>query len=133
MKQSTLRVDGLGKNGKVAQREGFLAEMDAVIPWARLVALIEPYYPKATNGQRPKPLEQMLRIFFIQNWFNLSERQAEESLYDIESMRRFACIELLGSDPPDETTILRFRYLLEQHELTQRIFAEMGMLGIVHG
>ena len=102
--------------------------MDAVIPWARLLALIEPHYPKAGNGTQPKPMEQMLRIYFMQNWFNLSDPQAEDSLYDIESMRRFAGIELLGHDIPDETTILRFRHLLEQHQLTERIFAEIRSL-----
>ena len=110
------------------RRERFLAGMDAVIPWARLLGLIEPHYPKAGNGTQPKPLEQMLRIYFMQNWFNLSDPQAEDSLYDIESMRRFAGIELMGHDIPDETTILRFRHLLEQHQLTERIFAEIRSL-----
>jgi len=102
--------------------------MDAVIPWSRLLALIEPHYPKAGNGTQPKPMEQMLRIYFMQNWFNLSDPQAEDSLYDIESMRRFAGIELMGHDIPDETTILRFRHLLEQRQLTERIFAEIRSL-----
>jgi hypothetical protein len=102
--------------------------MDAVIPWTRLLALIEPHYPKAGNGTQPKPMEQMLRIYFMQNWFNLSDPQAEDSLYDIESMRRFAGIELLGHDISDETTILRFRHLLEQHRLTEQIFAEIRSL-----
>jgi IS5 family transposase len=73
-------------------------------------------------------MEQMLRIYFMQNWFNLSDPQAEDSLYDIESMRRFAGIELLGHDIPDETTILRFRHLLEEHHLTERIFAQIRSL-----
>jgi IS5 family transposase len=73
-------------------------------------------------------MAQMLRIYFMQNWFNLSDPQAEDSLYDIESMRRFAWIELMGHDIPDETTILRFRHLLEQHHLTERIFAEIRSL-----
>ena len=86
--------------GKVTRREGFLAEMDAVIRWEGLLALIEPHYPKAGNGTQPKPMEQMLRIYFMQNWFNFSDLQAEDSFYDIESMRRFAEIELLGHDLP---------------------------------
>jgi IS5 family transposase len=102
--------------------------MDAVIPWSRLLALIEPHYPKARNGAQPKPMEQMLRIYFMQNWFNLSDPQAEDSLYDIESMRRFAGIALLGHEIPNESTILRFRHLLEQHQLTERIFAEIRSL-----
>jgi IS5 family transposase len=73
-------------------------------------------------------MEQMLRIYFMQQWFNLSDPQAEDSLYDIESMRRFAGIELLGHDIPDESTILRFRHLLEEHKLTEQIFAEVRTL-----
>jgi IS5 family transposase len=128
MKQTTFASVAWEKKGKITRRERFLAEMDVVIPWSRLLALIEPHYPKAGNGTQPKPMEQMLRIYFMQNWFNLSDPQAEDSLYDIESMRRFAGIELLGHDIPDETTILRFRHLLEQHQLTERIFAEIRSL-----
>jgi len=128
MKQTTFASVAWEKKGKITRRERFLAEMDSVIPWSRLLALIEPHYPKAGNGTQPKPMEQMLRIYFMQNWFNLSDPQAEDSLYDIESMRRFAGIELMGHDIPDETTILRFRHLLEQHQLTERIFAEIRSL-----
>jgi IS5 family transposase len=128
MQQTTFASVAWEKKGKITRRERFLAEMDAVIPWSRLLALIEPHYPKAGNGTQPKPMEQMLRIYFMQNWFNLSDPQAEDSLYDIESMRRFAGIELMGHDIPDETTILRFRHLLEQHQLTERIFAEIRSL-----
>ena len=123
MQQTTFASVAWEKKGKVTRRERFLAEMDAVIPWSRLLGLIEPHYPKAGNGTQPKPMEQMLRIYFMQNWFNLSDPQAEDSLYDIESMRRFAGIELMGHDIPDETTILRFRHLLENHQLTEAIFA----------
>jgi IS5 family transposase len=128
MKQTTFASVAWEKKGKITRRERFLAEMDAVIPWSRLLSLIEPHYPKAGNGTQPKPMEQMLRIYFMQNWFNLSDPQAEDSLYDIESMRRFAGIELMGHDIPDETTILRVRHLLEQHQLTERIFAEIRSL-----
>jgi transposase, IS5 family len=128
MKQRTFASAAWEKKGKVTRRERFLAEMDAVIPWSRLLALIEPHYPKAGNGTQPKPMEQMLRIYFMQNWFNLSDPQAEDSLYDIESMRRFAGIELLDDSIPDESTILRFRHLLERHELTERIFTEIRTL-----
>ena len=128
MKQTTFASVAWEKKGKVTRRERFLAEMDAVIPWARLLGLIEPHYPKAGKGTQPKPMEQILRIYFMQNWFNLSDPQAEDSLYDIESMRRFAGIELLGHDIPDESTILRFRHLLEEHQLTEGIFAEIRSL-----
>ena len=129
MKQTTFASLAWNGKGKITRRERFLAEMDAVIPWARLAALIEPHYPKAGNGTQPMPLERMLRIHFLQQWFNLSDPAAEDSLYDSESMRRFAGIELAEDTVPDETTILRFRHLLEQHRLTERIFAEVrGLL-----
>src|SRR5438094_9241312 len=116
------------QKGKVTRREQFLAEMDAVIPWARLLALIEPYYPKAGQGRQPLGLEKMLRIYFLQQWFNLSDPQAEDTIYDSESMRRFARVELGDDVVPDETTILRFRHLLEKHGLTTAIFAAVGAL-----
>jgi IS5 family transposase len=108
--------------GKVTRRERFLAEMDAVIPWTRIVRPIEPHYPKAGRGRQPLGLEKMLRIYFLQQSFNLSDPQAEDAIYDSESMRRFARVELGDEVVPDETTILRFRHLLEQHGLTQAIF-----------
>ena len=98
----------------MTRRERFLAEMDAVIPWARVLWLIEPHYPKAGNGRQPLGLEKMLRIYFLQQWFNLSDPQAEDAIYDSESMRRFARVELGDDVVPDETTVLRFRHLLEQ-------------------
>jgi IS5 family transposase len=128
MKQTTFASVAWEKKGKITRRERFLAEMDAVIPWSRLLGVIEPHYPKAGNGTQPKPMEQMLRIYFMQNWFNLSDPQAEDSLYDIESMRRFAGLELAEDAIPDESTILRFRHLLEKHQLTERIFAQIRTL-----
>jgi transposase, IS5 family len=108
--------------GKVTRRERFVAEMDAVIPWTRLLGLIAPHYPKAGNGRQPLGMEKMLRIYFLQQWFNLSDPQAEDAIYDSESMRRFARVELGDEVVPDESTILRFRHLLERHGLTQAIF-----------
>ena len=128
MKQTTFASAAWHAKGKVTRRERFLAEMGAVIPWARLLRLIEPHYPKAGNGTQPMPMERMLRIYFMQNWFNLSDPGAEDALYDSESMRRFAGIELLEDDIPDESTILRFRHLLEEHKLTESIFAEVRSL-----
>lgn len=128
MKQTTFAAAAWNHKGKVTRRERLLAEMDAVNPWARLLALIEPHYPKAGNGTQPMPLERMLRIHFMQHWFNLSDPQAEDSLYDIESMRRFAAVELGEDAVPDETTILRFRHLLEKRGLSERIFAEIRAL-----
>jgi IS5 family transposase len=120
--QRTFASVAWSQKGKVTRRERFLAEMDAVIPWARLVALIEPHYPKAGRGRQPLGLETMLRIYFLQQWFNLSDPQAEDAIYDSESMRRFARVELGDDVVPDETTILRFRHLLEAHRLTAAMF-----------
>src|SRR3989338_5394837 len=106
---------------KVTRREQFLAEMNAVIPWAELVALVAPRYPAAGQGRPPLPLERMLRVYFLQQWFDLSDPAAEDALYDSESMRRFAGVELSEDAVPDESTILRFRHLLEAHHLTEQI------------
>jgi len=114
---------------KVTRRERFLAEMNAVIPWADLVALIAPHYPKPQRGRPPMPLETMLRIYFLQQWFDLSDPAAEDALYDSESMRRFVGLELSDDAVPDETTILHFRHLLQQYRLTERMFdAVRGLL-----
>lgn len=114
---------------KRTRREAFLAEMDVVVPWARLEALIEPHYPKkGKKGGRPiMPLGTMLRIYFLQNWYALSDPLAEEMLYDSDAMRRFAGIELGDDRVPDETTILNFRHLLERHHLTKALFAEVNV------
>jgi transposase, IS5 family len=120
--QRTFAGIAWSQKGKVTRRERFLAEMDAVIPWSQLLALIEPYYPKAGRGRQPLGLEKMLRIYFLQQWFNLSDPQAEDAIYDSEAMRRFARVELGDDVVPDETTILRFRHLLQQHCLTAAIF-----------
>jgi len=122
IKQQTFASAAWSRKGKVTRRERFLAEMDAVIPWSRLIDLIEPYYPNGGKGRPPHELERMLRIYFLQQWFNLSDPQAEDTIYDSESMRRFARVELGDDKIPDESTILRFRHLLEKHRLTQAIF-----------
>lgn len=113
---------------KVTRREQFLAEMDAMVPWARLIGLIAPHYPKAgaKGGRPPMPLETMLRVYILQNWYALSDPMAEETLYDSEAMRRFAGIELGDERIPDETTILNFRHLLERHGLTEALFTEVN-------
>jgi IS5 family transposase len=101
------------------RREVFLSEMEGVIPWQALLSQIEPHYPKSgRRGRQPMALETMFRIYCLQNWFNLSDRQMEDALYEIESMRRFAGFSGVTAALPDETTILNFRHLLEKHELT---------------
>lgn len=115
---------GLAWSGKKKQtrREQFLAEMNVVIPWGALHALIAPHYPTGAGGRRAMPLERMLRIYFLQHWYDLSDPAAEDALYDSESMRRFVGIELGEETIPDETTILHFRHLLERHQLTEQMF-----------
>ena len=126
--QRTFAAMAWQHKGKVTRRERFLAELDRVIPWAQLVGLIARHYPKAGRGRRPIGVEPMLRIYFLQQWFDLSDPQAEDALYDSESMRRFVGLELSEDAIPDESTILRFRHLLEQHGVTAQIFATVRSL-----
>jgi transposase, IS5 family len=131
-KQQTFAGVAWKQKGKVTRRERFLAEMDAVIPWSRLLSLIEPHYHRGETGRQPHDLERMLRIYFLQQWFNLSDPQAEDAIYDSESMRRFARVELGDDRVPDESTILRFRHLLEKHQLTEAIFEAVQDLLVEH-
>jgi IS5 family transposase len=107
---------------RTTRRAQFLTEMDQVIPWTTLEGIVAPHYPTAGRGRRPLPLGTMLRIYFLQQWFNLSDPQAEDMLYDSEAMRRFARIDPLQDTVPDETTICKFRHLLERHALTAQMF-----------
>ena len=127
-KQTTFAGLAWSTKGKRTRRERFLAEMDQVVPWKRLIALIEPHYKKPGRGRRPMPLETMLRIYFLQHWFDLSDPGAEDAIYDSESMRRFVGVEFGQDTFPDESTILRFRHLLERHGLTAAIFNEIRSL-----
>jgi len=122
MRQITLANQScFEKYARKSRREEFLNVMDAVVPWQELEALIEPYYPKAGNGRQPVGLPIMLRVYFLQQWFNLSDPGAEDALYESPVLRRFAGVDLGRAAAPDETTILRFRRLLEQHELCGQI------------
>ena len=105
------------KYGRKSRREHFLDEMNKVVPWAGLLALVEPHYPKAGNGRRPVGLEIMLRAYFVQQWFNLSDPGVEDALYESSPLRRFAGVDLGTAAAPGETTILRVRHLLEEHDL----------------
>lgn len=113
------------QNKKVTtKREKFLNEMEQVIPWSLLLKLIKPHYPKGTHGRSVKPLATMLRIYFLQQWYALSDPAAEESLYDMFSMRTFAQTDL--SNIPDETTILNFRHLIEKHKLSEQMLTSIN-------
>jgi IS5 family transposase len=130
MKQLSLAESKFVKKPKATRRQVFLAEMDRVVPWTRLCALIEPHYPKvgAKGGRPPKPLETMLRIHFMQQWFALSDPAMEEALHDMPVMRAFAGLDAGVDAIPDETTILNFRHLLEAKGLAAAIFAEVNGL-----
>jgi len=109
------------KYSRKSRREEFLSLMETVVPWRELEAVIEPHYPKAGNGRQPVGLSIMLRVYFLQQWFKLSDPGAEDALYESPALRRFAGIDLGRAPAPDETTILRFRRLLETHELCGQI------------
>jgi transposase, IS5 family len=125
MRQLTLAVVGFERYAKTTRRAAFLAEMERVVPWSALCALIEPFYPKPGNGRPPIGIERMLRLYFLQQWFNLSDPAVEEALYDSLAMRRFVGIDLGREPVPDETTVCRFRHLLEAHDLGQKLFGEV--------
>jgi IS5 family transposase len=123
MRQRSLAEEGFEKFRKPTRRERFLEEMDEVIPWAGLCGVIEPFYPAGEGAGRPPiGVERMLRIHFLQHWFNLSDPAVEEALYDSRAMRRFVGIDLGREPAPDETTILKFRHLLERHNLGDELF-----------
>lgn len=126
-RQQTLAGEGFERYRKLTRREQFLQEMDQLIPWAELSSVIEPFYPKGEGAGRPPiGVERMLRIHFLQHWFNLSDPAVEEVLYDSRSMRQFAGIDLGREPAPDETTICKFRHLLEAHNLGERLFELIG-------
>src|SRR5450756_3242315 len=118
MRQRTLAMTtGFERYSKKTRRAAFLEEMEQVVPWAELCAQIEPVYPKAGNGRPPGGVERMLRIYFLQQWCNLSDPAVEEALYDSVVLRQFAGIDLGNEPVPDETTVCKFRHLLEEHRL----------------
>jgi len=126
MEPTRVATAGFDKYAKTTRRAEFLREMEQVVPWALLCELIEPDYPKAGKGRRPAGLERMLRIYFLQQWFNLSDPAVEEELYESISMRRFVGIDLRIEPVPDMTTVSAFRQSLERHELGRRLFDDVG-------
>ncbi|ASI68629.1 transposase [Diaphorobacter nitroreducens] len=135
-KQMSFASYEFAQKKRVTRREKFLAEMEQVVPWARLEALIEPKYPSAGRvGRQPIGIARMLRMYFLQQWFGLADEAVEDALYDSQSMREFVGIDLARESVPDATTLLKFRRLLEEHQLTAALFeginahlAERGLL-----
>ena len=125
MKQSSL---GLGTSTKRTRRREFLDEMDRVVPWSDLVAQIAPFMPEGKRGRPPFPVESLLRIHFMQQWFTLSDPAMEEALHDVPLFRDFVGLGGWDDRLPDESTILRFRHVLEKHKLSERILATVNLL-----
>jgi IS5 family transposase len=117
-----------GAKKKQTRRDKFVAEMAQAVPWARLLERLRPLYPKGERGRLPIPLERMLRVYFVQQWYGLSDAGVEEALYDSQALRRFAGIELNRDPIPDATTVLHFRHWLESQELTRGLFDEVGAM-----
>ena len=125
MKQTSL---GLGNSTKRTRKREFLAEMERVVPWSALVELVAPFAPEGRRGRPPFSVETMLRIHFMQQWFTLSDPAMEESLHDIPLLREFAGLGGWSDRLPDESTILRFRHLLEKHKLAAQILDTVNAL-----
>lgn len=138
MKQQTLamaadQAEGFERYRKLTKRDRFLATMEKIVPWAELCAVIEPHYPKMGRGRPPIGLQRMLRMYFVQHWFNLADEACEEALLDSTALRRFVGIDLGCERVPDGTTLLKFRRLLERHQLGQALFAKVGQVLQAHG
>lgn len=125
MRQLSLAMAGFERFARTTRRAAFLAEMARVVPWSALCAVIEPSYPKPGNGRPPIGVARMLRLYFVQQWFNLSDPGVEEALYDSPAMRGVVGIDLGREPVPDETTVCRFRHLLETHGLGRRRFDQV--------
>ena len=111
---------------KITRREKFLARMETLLPWTQLLAVIEPFYPKGQRGRPPLGLERMRRVYFLQQWYALADEALEDALYDSQARQGFARIDLQAKGVPDATTLLKFRRLLETHDLCQGLFAAIN-------
>jgi transposase, IS5 family len=120
-------MNGFERYTKKTRREVFLEQMEQVVPWRELCSLIGPHYPKPGNGRPPVGVERMLRMYFLQQWFNLSDPAVEEALYDSPVMRQFVGIDLGQEPAPDETTVCKFRHLLEEHGLGEKILGTVNL------
>ncbi|MAC47423.1 MAG: IS5/IS1182 family transposase, partial [Oceanospirillum sp.] len=123
--QLTFADSEFSSKRRQTRKEIFLSRMDNLLPWTQLLEVIEPFYPKAGNGRRPYALETMFRIHCMQQWYSLGDEAMEDALYEIASMRLFAGLSL-DKAIPDHTTILKFRHLLERHDLTRQVFEEVN-------
>ena len=125
MKQQTFSDIEYSNRRKKTKREGFLDAMDELIPWDYWIKLIRPYYPSGKRGRPPKNIEAMLRMYLMQNWFNLSDAGIEDAIYDSYAMRSFMHLDFLTEQVPDATTLLHFRHLIENNRIGEKIFADV--------
>jgi len=133
MNQQTLSDMEYGCRKRKTKREEFLEIMDEIIPWDEWVDVIKPYYPSGKRGRPPKGIEKMLRMYLLQVWFNLSDEGVEDAIYDSYAMRRFVGIDFMTEDAPDATTLLKFRHLLEQHNLNKLFFEAINRVMVATG
>ena len=138
MKQQTLAMAadqgaGFEQYRRPTKRDVFLETMEQIVPWTQLCEVIEPHYPKGQGGRPPVGLERMLRMHFVQHWFNLADEACEEALLDSTALRRFVGIDLGRERVPDGTTLLKFRRLLERNKLGEQLFSKVGEVLQGHG
>lgn len=115
-----------GNRRRVTKREEFLNKMETVIPWGKWISVIEPHYPSGKRGRRPQEIDKMLRMYLLQNWFNLSDEGVEDAIYDSYAMKRFMGLNFDSNEQvPDATTLCKFRKLLNDHQITELLFAEV--------
>ncbi|MBR3242400.1 MAG: IS5 family transposase [Parasporobacterium sp.] len=126
MKQQTFSDIEYSHRRKKTKREEFLEAMDQIIPWQHWIDLIKDYYPSGKRGRPPRGIETMLRMYLMQNWFNLSDAAIEDAIYDSYAMRSFMHIDFFTEQVPDSTTLLKFRHLLEVHKIGEQIFADVN-------
>jgi IS5 family transposase len=119
-------VEYSGKK-RQTRRDQFLNQMEKQVPWQEWIALIEPFYPKGERGRPPIGCEKMLRLYLLQAWYNLSDEGMEDAVYDSQSLRKFSRIDLAHESVPDATTLLKFRHLLEAHQLPKKMFEELNL------
>ena len=117
---------GFEQYRRPTKRDAFLETMNEIVPWTQLCEVIAPHYPKGKGGRPTIGLERMLRMYFVQHWFNLADEACEEALLDIASLRRFVGIDLGRERVPDGTTLLKFRRLLERNDLGKQLFSKVG-------
>lgn len=125
MEQLTFSDLEYANRRRQTKRENFLNSMNAIIPWSQWVEMIRPYYPKGERGRKPREIETMLRMYLLQNWFNLSDEGIEDAIYDSYAIRTFMRIDFLKEQAPDATTLLHFRHLIENNGIAKLIFEDV--------